>query len=275
MQVSNRMFKMRIISLAVLLLTAQLSQAALFDDKEARKKILEVEQQMNTQDQALKDRISKLESAVKTQDQSMVDLLGQIDQLNRELNRLKGELEVAQHNLNQAQQRQKDLYADTDARLRKLEGGAGEASAASAPAATAATSADAAVTADEAKDFEAAQVLSKAGKHKEAFDAYEKFLQTYPNSTRTAEVQYVLGFTQFSLKNYKAAIATQEKMLAQFPDSAKAPDAMFKIANCQIQLSDIDGAKKTLRALLTKYPDSAVAPNAKKRLAIIEAIKTK
>ncbi len=128
---------------------------------------------------------------------------------------------------------------------------------------------------NEANDFEAAQALSKAGKHKEAFDAYEKYLQTYPNSARTAEVQYVLGFTQFSLKNYKAAIATQEKMLAQFPDAAKAPDAMFNIANSQIQLSEIDGAKKTLRALLTKYPESAVAPNAKKRLSILEAIKTK
>ena len=70
-------------------------------------------------------------------------------------------------------------------------------------------------------------------------------------------------------------MATQEKMLAQFPDAAKAPDALFNIANCQIQLSDIDSAKKTLRNLLTKYPDSAVAPSAKKRLSILEAIKTK
>jgi tol-pal system protein YbgF len=268
------MLKMPTTSLFLLLLLTQGAHAALFDDKEARKKILEVEQQMNTQNQALKDRISKLEATLKTQEQGMVDLLGQIDQQNRELNRLKGELEVAQHNLELAQQRQKDLYADTDARLRKLEGTA-EAPAASGASTAPVAAIEPSANANEAADFEAAQALSKAGKHKEAFDAYEKFLQTYPNSARTSEVQYVLGFTQFSLKNYKAAMATQEKMLAQFPDAAKAPDALFNIANCQIQLSDIDSAKKTLRNLLTKYPDSAVAPSAKKRLSILEAIKTK
>lgn len=267
------MLKHSIVGFAVLLLFAQNASAALFDDKEARKKILEVEQQMITQNQALKDRVSKLEGTVKTQEQGMVDLLGQIDQLNRELNRLKGELEVAQHHLELAQQRQKDLYADTDARLRKLEGGADTSANSTAAPSAVATATE--PSSNEANDFEAAQALSKAGKHKEAFDAYEKYLQTYPTSPRTAEVQYVLGFTQFSLKNYKAAIATQEKMLAQFPDAAKAPDAMFNIANCQIQLSDIDGAKKTLRALLTQYPESTVAPNAKKRLSILEAIKTK
>jgi TolA-binding protein len=82
-----------------------------------------------------------------------------------------------------------------------------------------------------------------------------------------------LGFSQFSLKNYKAAIATQQKLISQFPDSAKVPEALFNIANCQIQLSDIEGAKKSLRDLIAQHPASELIPNAKRRLAVLESIK--
>jgi TolA-binding protein len=50
---------------------------------------------------------------------------------------------------------------------------------------------------------------------------------------------------------------------------------MFSIANSQIQLSDVEGAKQTLKTLLSRYPNSSVAPNAKKRLSVLESIKTR
>lgn len=276
-----------LVSLCLLLLS-QGAQAALFDDTEARKKIVEIQQQMQTQNQAtqasldelkknqqaLEQRIAAIEAVVKGQ--GLADLLAQIDRLNQELSNVKGQLEVATHDIELAQQRQRDLYGDVDGRLRKL-----ETSPAPAPAPDAATTAAPATAAAatelsaESRDFEAAQALSKAGKYKESFDAYEKFLQTYPNSSFVPDAQYSLGYAQFSLKNYRAAIATQQKLIKQYPDHPKVPDAMFSIANCQIQLSDIDGAKATLRTLLGKYPDSAIAPTAKKRLAVLESIKSK
>lgn len=277
-----------LVSLCLLVLS-QVAQAALFDDTEARKKIVEIQQQMQNQNQAtqaslnelkksqqaLEQRITAMEAVVKGQ--GLADLLAQIDRLNQELSNVKGQLEVASHNIDLAQQRQRDLYGDVDGRLRKLEASpapaavqAPEAATTAAPAAAAATDSNA-----ESRDYDAAQALSKAGKYKEAFDAYEKFLQTYPNSTFTPDAQYSLGYAQFSLKNYRAAIATQQKLIKQYADHPKVPDAMFSIANSQIQLSDIDGAKTTLRALLSKYPDSAVAPAAKKRLAVLESIKSK
>lgn len=127
----------------------------------------------------------------------------------------------------------------------------------------------------EAKDFENAQSLYQAGKYKEAFEAYEKFLQTYPNSIHAPDAQYALGYTQFSLKNYKAAMSTQQKLIKQHPTHQRVPDAMFSIANSQIQLSDIEGAKQTLKTLLARYPNSPVAPNAKKRLAVLDSIKSR
>ena len=275
-----------------LLALSQTAQAALFGDDEARKKIADLQQQVQNQNQAtqaslaelkknqqaLEQRFAAIEAVIKGQ--GLMDLLSQIERLNQDLNQVKGQLEVATHNIDTAQQRQRDLYGDVDGRLRKLESGSSQSAAISGDAPVAAPTAgapagSAASAANEVKDYASAQALSGAGKHKEAFDAYEKFLQTYPNSSLVPDAQYSLGYTQFSLKNYKAAIATQQKLLKQYPDSPKVPDAMFNIANSQIQLADIDGAKKTLRTLLNQYPNSDVAPSAKRRLSVLDSIKSK
>jgi len=274
-----------------LLLSSQV-HAALFDDTEARRQIGEVQQQVTKlqsqnqalqaaldeakkKQQALEERIAAMEGVLKGQ--GLLDLLNQNERLNQEISKLKGQLEVATHSIDSTQQRQRDLYGDLDGRLRKLEGGTPAAAASEAPptAATATTTAPVPDASSENKDYEVALALTKAGKHKEAFGAYDKFLQTYPNSSHAPEAQYWLGYAQFLLKNYKAAIATQQKLIKQFPDSPKVPDAMFNIANCQIQLADIDGAKKTLHELLDKHSSSEVAPAAKKRLTVLESIKSK
>lgn len=264
---------MRLLSSAVLFcwwLIAQTAHAALFDDTEARKQIVEQQKKINLLQstlQAQEQRIVALEAIVKGQ--GLTDLLNQNERLTQEVAQLKGQLEVATHNIDTTQQRQRDLYGDMDGRLRKLEGGGSAIAAGS----TGATEEKTASSPSEANDYEAASKLSKAGKHKESFDAFDKFLQAYPASGRAADAQYNLGYSQFMLKNYKAAIATQQKMIKSYPDSARLPEAMFNIANSQIQLSQIAEAKKTLRDLLKEYPTSEIAPTAKKRLAALESIK--
>ncbi len=278
---------MKKLILACLFATAQLfsiaSHAALFDDTEARKKILELEKNMQSQNQAtqatlaelkknqqaLEQRLTSLEAIAKN---GLVDVQTQVESLKQEVSRLKGELELASHNLDTTQQRQKDLYTDTDVRLRKLEGAS--VSSAQAPAATeVATPTAVEKNTQEYQLLELANGLSKDSKHRDAFNAYDKFLKDYPNSTLAADAKYGLGYSQFALKNYKSAIATQQKLLDMHPDSPKAPDAMLNMANSQIQLGLVPGAKKTLRDLIAKFPNSEVTPTAQKRLKALEAIR--
>lgn len=281
---------MKKLILASVLLSAQLfaisGHAALFDDKEARKKIIEVEATMNSQDQAnqtelanvkknFEQRLQAIEAI--TKGGGLMEMQNQIESLKQEVARLKGELEVANHNVDATQQRQKDLYGDTDARLRKLESGAtpsvaAGSSDASAPQPTAVVAAPAKNT-QEYQLLELANGLSKESKHKDAFNAYDKFLKDYPNSTLAAEATYGLGYSQFALKNYKSSIATQQKVIDLHPESSKVPDAMLNMANSQIQLGLVPGAKKTLRDLIAQFPNSEVTPTAQKRLKALEAIK--
>lgn len=271
--------------LASLFVTAQLfsltGNSALFDDTEARKKIVELEKAMQGQSQQsqaahadLMQRLAALEAITKN---GLADMQAQIEALKQENAILKGELEVAHHNLVTTQQRQKDLYVDTDERLRKLEtvpvvspaaGGAGPA-AESTPVAAVAVGKNS----QEYQSLELAHGLSKESQHKAAFDAYDKFLRDYPSSAFAAEAMYGLGYSQFALKNYRSSIATQQKLLDGYAESPKVPEAMLNMANSQIQLGLVPGAKKTLRDLIAKFPNSEVIPTAQKRLKALEAIR--
>jgi tol-pal system protein YbgF len=249
-----------------------MAHAALFDDKEARKKILELEAKQQTNHDAsmaaiadLKKRVAAIEAIV--QGGGLADMQNQIEALKREVAHLKGDLEVAQHNLETTQQRQKDLYTDTDTRLRKIESGPVASSPpASVPAAAVVEEKDVLAFAD-------ADSLSKSAKHKEAFAAFDAFLKEYPNSKLAADALYGMGYSQFALKNYKSSIATQQKVIDLHPASPKVPDAMYNQANSQIQLGQVTNAKKTLRSLVEKHPDAEITPSAQKRLKALEGLK--
>jgi tol-pal system protein YbgF len=282
---------MKNLILAGALVCAQLfsltSHAALFDDKEARKKITEMDAAMQSQHQATQATLAELKktqqaieqrlNAVEaiTKGQFLGDMQNQIEALKQEVARLKGDLEVATHNVDATQQRQKDLYTDTDTRLRKLESGAPVTAVDPATGGAGSTAVPAMPdkATQEFQTIELANGLSKEGKHKDAFAAYDKFLKDYPASSFAPDAIYGLGYSQFALKNYKSAIATQQKLVDLHGNSPKVPDAMFNIANSQIQLGQVANAKKTLKELIAKFPGSEVTPSAQKRLKALEAIR--
>jgi tol-pal system protein YbgF len=252
------------------------SQAALFDDKEARKKILEVEANL-LEVEANSQANKKLQSAeiealsTRTSDQ-FLNMQNEIELLKQEISELRGELEVVNHALAIADKRQRDLYADTDRRIRKFESSlVGDGAGLLAPSSVGGGADTGEV--DSYKAHKAAYGFSQKSEHKAAFDAYNAFIATYPDSKYMPDAIYGLGYSQFALKNYKSSIASQKKLLAIYPNSAKASNAMYSIANSHIQLGQVRSAKEMLRRLIAKYPSAAVAPNAEKRLKVLESIK--
>lgn len=249
------------------------SQAALFDDKEARKKILDVEAQsqagiadLKKSQAAIEKRLAAIEAVI--QGQGLADMQNQIESLKQEVAQLRGDLELASHNLDAAQQRQKDLYTDTDSRLRRIEAASVPAQPTEAP-----TPAQPVVEEKDVKAFAEADALTKAAKHKEAFAAYDAFLKEYPTSKFVPDALYGMGYAQFALKNYKSSIATQQKLIDGYADHPRVPEAMYNVANSQIQLGQVTNAKKTLKELIAKHPNAEVIPTAQKRLKALEALK--
>ena len=286
MQLTTAIKKSLFVGFFALVAASSGANAALFDDKEARKKIVEVEAkqladhnaamaaiaELKKTSAAMDKRIAAIEAIV--QGGGLSEMQNQIEALKQEVANLKGELELAQHNLETTQTRQKDLYTDTDTRLRRIEGGSTSNPSTGPPNGTSTSNANPPVVEEkDAKAFADADNLSKSAKHKEAFAAFDSFLKEYPNSKLAPDALYGMGYSQFVLKSYKSSIATQQKVIDLHPASAKVADAMYSQANSQIQLSQITNAKKTLRDLIAKFPDAAVTPSAQKRLKVLEGFK--
>lgn len=230
------------------------ANAALFDDDEARKAILDLRAKVDTLSRELNARIdTKFDRA------NSLELLEQNEQMRSEIAKLRGQLEVLSNEVATVQKRQKDLYADLDARLRKLE-----------PQQVTIDGREAEVDPNEQKTFEAATALFKGGDYKGAASALAAFVRRYPESGYAALAQYTLGNAYYILRDYKNAISAQQVVASTYKDSSKAPEAMLSIASSYAELKDKKNARKTLQDLIKQYPDSPSAADAKERLAALK-----
>ena len=227
------------------------AQALFYTDDDARKL------------QQLEERVLKLEDAVKQQTRSMLDLQGQIEALNGEIRKLRGQNEELAHGLLGAEKREKDFYVDLDTRLRRFESIDSTAQTGDNLSASAVPS-DPNDPTLENRAFETAYGLFKGGSHANAAKAFQEFLKRYPGSVHVANANYWLGNAQFALKDYKNALNTYQGLLKAFPGTTKAADVLFNIAECQQGLKQAAAAQKTLKLLATKYPNSEAAAKAKK-----------
>ena len=232
------------------------ARAGLFDDEEARKEIAALRAQIGANQKAAEERLARIETLL--QDRS-IELNKLIEELKQDLARMRGQIEVQTNRIDTLDRRQKDLYVDLDARLRKLEP---SAQAPEKPA-TAATPDPAA----EGKAYEAALNQFKLGNYPVAISAFQGFVVAYPTSPLAPSAQYWIGNAYYAMRDYKKAITAQQKVLTSWPDSSKAPDAMLNLASSQDAAGDRSSARKTLEALVQKYPASPAAASAKQRLA--------
>jgi tol-pal system protein YbgF len=289
MQASNLRLPATLIALG--LTVATVSHAALFDDTEARKRILELENKQTAEhdaqqkaitdltrtQQSLDKRVQSLEALVNGK--GLLDMQNQLEQIRQDVAQLKGDLEVVTHQLEDMRTKQNATYTDLDTRVRKLETLAQSVTSGQMPLAAAnganASGGDskADVSQQESNAFAEAESLNQAGKYKEAFNAYDAFLKTYSGSKLVPDALYGMGYVQFALKSYKSSAATQQKFLESYASHPLAPNAMLNLANSQIQLGQIPAAKKTLKELIAAYPSAEVTPSAQKRLKVLESIK--
>ncbi len=240
---------------ALLLLSLCLAipaQAGILEDDQARQQIKEQGA-----------RVQKLQDTVQQQTRSMLDLQSQIDALNAQVRKLRGQDEETAHGLQEAEKRQKDFYVDLDTRLRHFESEEQAASAAKATVPVAGTSGP--VSEDHA--FAYAYGLFQAGKHADAAKSFQNFLKNYPDSIHVPNANYYLGNAQFAVRNYRGALDTYERLLKAYPDTPITADVLFKIAECLHGLKHDVAAQKTFKKLIAKFPSSKAAAKARRRLA--------
>ncbi|NIP72891.1 MAG: tol-pal system protein YbgF [Gammaproteobacteria bacterium] len=222
-------------------------------------------------------------------DRRLLELLEQINQLQREIRQLRSDVEVMQHGLEGVKRRQRELYLDVDRRLRDVEVGvvrsvqpaqesdraAGATSPDAVPATETASVQDspeagppvqAAAEAQIRREYQKAFDLLREGRYARAAEAFQGFLQQYPDSAYSDNAQYWLGETSYVSRDYQAAAAQFKKVLDDYPNSTKIPDATLKLGFTYYELGNWEQARAALETVLQQYPESTAARLAQTRL---------
>ncbi len=246
-------------AIAVACALSQGAHAALFEDDEARRAILELRQRVDVLQQANQRSGDDLRRSGEDSSQmrhSLLELQSQIDLLKSDAARLRGQNEQLLRDVSELQRGQKDIAKGVEERLRQVE-----------PAKVTLDGEEFQVQAAEKRDFEAALALFRNGSFAEAQTAFTRFAGVYPRSGYLPSARFWLGNAQYANRDYKGAIGNFRALLTSTPNHARAPEALLSIANCQMELKETKGARKTLEDLVSMYPQSEAALAAKERLA--------
>jgi len=234
-------------------------QAALFEDDEARRAILEMRQRVDGlqgSQQRMAEEVRRLGEENSQLRRSLLDLQTQIETLRVDQAKLRGQNEQLLRDAADLQRRQKDIAQGVDERLRQFE-----------PVKVTLDGQEFQADPAEKRDFEAALAVFRSGKFPDAGTAFTAFVRQYPRSGYVPSARFWLGNAQYATRDYKEAIGNFKQMLSEAPSHARAPEAALSIANCQIELKDTRTARKTLEDLVRAYPQSEAAGAAKERLS--------
>ncbi|MGH6639341.1 MAG: tol-pal system protein YbgF [Polaromonas sp.] len=231
------------------------ANAALFEDDEARRAILDLRQKVDASQQRTADDLRKANDDNAQLRRSLLDLSSQIEALRSEVANMRGQNEQLARVVADMQRHQKDLTQGVDERLRKFEPGKVTVDGKEFVAEPA-----------EKQEFEAALAVLRKGDFAAAQTSFQAFMKRYPQSGYKSSALFWLGNAQYALRNYRDAVANFRALAAAEPDHMRAPEALLSMANCQVELKDVKAARKTLEDLVKAYPQSEAASVAKERL---------
>lgn len=209
-------------------------------------------------------------------------LFMQLQQMQEDINRLRGQVEVQQNDIQQLKQEGLQRYQDLDSRIQAGASNAqqqqapaqnspagGDINAAGTPAAPADQSAASSEPGDPAKEklyYDAAFDLIKAKDFDKASQAFSAFLRKYPNSQYAGNAQYWLGEVNLAKGDLQGAGQAFAKVSQLYPKHAKVPDSLYKLADVERRLGHTDRVKPILQQVVTQYPGTSAAQLAQRDL---------
>jgi tol-pal system protein YbgF len=252
--------------------------------------------------ESTKDRLDALER--KLDSRSLLEMLNRIEQLQGDVQRLRGDVELQTHRLEALQRQQREQYLDIDRRLQQLEtgvagGSAGSTAAmqgqlpeaasppvqpqppvAAVPPATpqrpplanrpeplaAPPGAAATNTEAEQAEYDTALAILREGRYAEAAQAFNRFLAANSGSVYADNATYWLGETYYVTRDFDQALATFQALVSRYPQSSKVSDSHLKMGYIYYEKKDWKAAREQLDLVVNQYPGTTTARLAADRL---------
>jgi len=238
------------------------AHAALFEDEDARRAILDLRQRLEQTGARQAEQNAKLTEQVDQLRRSLLDLNNQLELLRADNAKLRGQNEQMARDLvdlqraqADIQKRQSDIQQGVDDRIRRIE-----------PQKVSVDGKEFLAEPDEKRQYEDALAAVRQGQFERAEPLLTTLLQRYPSSGYRPSALFWLGNAQYARREYKDAITSFRSLVSSAPDNPKAPEALLAIANCQAELKDSKAARRTIEELVKNYPKSEAAQAGRERL---------
>jgi tol-pal system protein YbgF len=224
-------------------------------------------------------------------------MLNRLEQLQQDVQQLRGEIEVQTHRLEDMQRRQREQYMDIDRRLQSIEtgaagsvmpapgmgggngtvmtpprmpgGGAGNGAVMTPSPVTPATPppVTTATAAAEQTEYDTALAILREGRYADAALAFKQFLARYPNSAYVSNASYWLGETYYVTRDFDQSLTTFTGLVTNHPQSPKVSDSYLKIGYIHYEKKDWKAARQALETVVNSYAGTTAARLAADRLA--------
>jgi tol-pal system protein YbgF len=234
-------FSIRAVAMAAGVLFGSVANAALFEDSDARRAILE-----------LRERVERQGEQIQNFQRSLLDQQNQFEALRAETARLRGEKEELTQELRRAQ----ELSQGVDDRLKKFE-----------PTTVKVDGVEFVADPAETKAYEDPLAIFRKGEFATASTAFNDFIKRNPKSGYVLPSLFWLGNAQYANRSYTSAVNNFNTLITKAPNHMRAAESMLSVANCQLELKEIKAAKKTLSDVIKNYPHTEAAAAASERLA--------
>ena len=277
------------------------AQAALFQDDEARRAILDLRQRLENQrqmqlqstEQTLQKSLDQsqkqfeilrkqveLDINESKQDnrQALLLLQAQIEALKQDIANLNGEREQLLREITLLQRALKETNAGIEERFQKMNSQlvkqepptVKDEAPKSSKINVQVDGFEFLAEPEEKRDFEAAFVLFRKGDFAAAAKEFAQFVKVYSASGYKPSALYWLGSARFARRDFNEAISQLKGLANDFPNHARTPEAMLTVGNAQLEIKQPKEARKTFNELLKLYPTTEAAAAAKDRLAQIK-----
>lgn len=215
---------------------------------------------------SLTEQLANVERKLDSRNRAQVNIQRQLDDMQNQVNELRGVTELHTHQLSQVLERQRELYQELDRRVSEaLKPASQVPSSIAVDVTTTEQSYSNDLTENEAYD-KALNLVLKDKRYEEAIPAFRSFNQAYAQSSYAPNAHYWLGQLLFNKGELGEAEKEFSLVVDKFKDSSKRPDALLKLAMVAQQQKNTVKAINLYRQLLSEYPDSTSAQLAKPRL---------
>jgi TolA-binding protein len=239
------------------------------DDQDQRKQIQELQTALQAQLPKMDAKLAELDEALgrlnSATHRSGADVAVRLDELQGQMQQLRGMMDETQHRLDQLQSVTQSSAQEAD---RKLAAALGPLALADA---TAKEKAQKIAVADRPGLYAQAFKLYSSGAPADvdvARELFFEYLRRYPDDPQAGEAQYYAADCFLQAKRYKEAALAFQKVTDQYSKSSKVCEARYRLGLCFMGLKMRDDARVALEETLKSCSGKAsVAKEAKAKLA--------